>query len=179
MQSSTFIAAVRTAMATALGTSWDVSAADDEWAALSLLAGTAPSRYRLVIIQGRLVPESGGAAGLVCRNNVSMIVQLKRSLSLTATADAVAGLLDCEEAVRLHALALYFQLPGAALPTAATAASGESQHPSAGQFRFEGSDIYTPSLEDVALEHPARILTLSNLVALNSPAAVNPVFLTA
>jgi hypothetical protein len=169
MTLNNFTAAVRSALAAALGSTWEVAAADDEWAALSLLGGSAPGRYRLVIIAGRLVPEGGDPAGLVCRNNVSMIVQVRRGMDLSATASAISSLMDCEEAVRLHALSLYFQLPGAAAPTAATVASGVDQHPSAGQFRFEGSDIYTPSLEDVALQHPARVLTFSNLVALNSP----------
>lgn len=169
MTLNNFTAAVRAALATALGSSWEVAAADDEWAALSLLAGSAPGRYRLVIIAGRLAPESGGPAGLVCRNNFSFIVQVKRGMDQNATATTISTLMDCEETVRLYALSLYFQLPGAAAPTAATVASGADQHPGAGQFRFEGSDIYTPSLEDVALQHPARVLTFSNLVALNSP----------
>lgn len=173
MRSAIFINGLRDALKSALGTTWEVAAADDEWSAISVLSGAAPNNYRLVIIQGRLSPEGGEPTGLACRNNVSMIVQTQRTMERDAMATAVSVLLDCEETVRLHVLSFYFQLPGQPAPTAATVASGASQHPSLGQFRFEGSDIYTPSLKGVALTHPARVLTFSNLVALNSPTTAN------
>lgn len=177
MTQSVFLTALREALRSDLGDDWEVHAADNDWTALELLAGTRPGRYRCILQAGTLEAIGGDPTGLLCRQTTAAIVQVRRGMGEDATAQAEGDLLDAEECVRRHLIGFIFQLPGDPAYTSADIAGGRSPHPTVSQFHHEGSDLYTPGVEDVLLEHPARVVRFSNQIVLSTPDNLRPVYL--
>ena len=175
MTIATFLTALHAAMTTALGPTWKVGLADDDWAAMEILGGSAPGNVRLVLQPGKLVPVGTGQGGMVCTHTVRAIVQIRRGMAHDATATALGELANAEEMVRLHMLALFFVEAGAPAPTAPLVSGGGAAHPQVTQFTFGGSDAYVSPMEDTLLEHPARVADFIHTIALNSPIAINSV----
>ncbi|MES2707128.1 MAG: hypothetical protein V4726_11060 [Verrucomicrobiota bacterium] len=169
MTPAIFITAVRSVLSDSLGSDCNVSAADDEFTAMEVLTGAAPQRVRVVIICGELTAVEGDGMGMVCRLSTRVVVQVARGLSINATAAAQLKLLEAEETARRWVLSLMFHQEGTDPPDRDMLAKGQGLHPHVGQFEHQGSGAYQGPYADIALEHPAREIRFSNLIALESP----------
>ena len=175
---SEFAAAVRKALREDLGSGWEVCQADDDWSAIQLLAGSSPQSFRVVLQSGKTEAIRGSVDGSLCEVTTSLMVQQRRGLTFDAGEITEAQLMDAEEAVRILMLSYLFRPPAAQEFTMEHISRNETPHQTCSQFTFAGSDIYTPPVEDVILEHPARTLRFTNYVALSSPAAPRVIDLT-
>lgn len=172
MTVSLYLAALHTALASLLGPDAEISLADDDWAALSIMTGSAPGKVRVVILCGDLVAVSakGNPTGAVCQLTTRIVVQARRGMAKDAGAKIHHQLLDMEQAVRLAALSWTPYQEDTSPPGIEDLARGQGAHPTAGQLMHLGSGAYdSPLLGDGSLDHPAREVRFQSLIALHTP----------
>ncbi len=177
MTAAAFLKTLRETLTADLGPDWVVCAADDDFAALTVLTQPGVDSFRLVVQIADLEPEGTTDGGLLCQMLTRCIVQTKRGMGEDATAEAEYALLDGAECIRRHMMAIIFQLPGAAAYTAADLAAGTPPHGTLGQFSHAGEGPYAPPVDDVLLEHPAREVRFRNKIVLSTPDNLRPVYL--
>ena len=168
MTTNALLTATRDALAGVLGATWTVQAADDEWSALQLLS-EAPAGIRAMLLPDEFKADGGDPKGLAGEQSLRLVVQIARGLAKDA-AEPLGRLLDAEEHARRALLAIVFQLPADPDYTAATwLTPGSPPHPEVTGFRQTGNGAYKPPANDVVLEHPAREIRASCMMAYRIP----------